>query len=68
VSSKIFRIAQLDDAVDRVTFKCGTEALDDYLHTQVSQDIRRRVTACFTAVEMMGVYSAITRWLHPALR
>jgi len=36
---------------DRSRFTCGSEPLDRYFHTQVSQDIRRRVTACYIALE-----------------
>ncbi|MDP4026610.1 GNAT family N-acetyltransferase [Methylobacterium sp. NEAU 140] len=36
---------------DRSAFTCGVEALDRYLHSQVGQDVRRRVTACYVAVE-----------------
>ena len=34
----------------RGLFCCGVEALDRYLHRQVSQDIRRRLTACYVAL------------------
>jgi len=44
-------IAALDTAShDRGQFTCGQPALDRYLREQVSQDIRRRVAACFVAV------------------
>src|SRR6185312_10296192 len=36
---------------DRSTFDCGSEALNRYFRQQVAQDARRRVTACFVAVE-----------------
>jgi GNAT superfamily N-acetyltransferase len=36
---------------DRGEFSCGSEALDRYFKLQVTQDIRRRVTHCFVAVE-----------------
>lgn len=32
-------------------FACGVEALDSYFARQVTQDIRRRVSACFVALE-----------------
>jgi ribosomal protein S18 acetylase RimI-like enzyme len=35
----------------RSTFACGIEPLDRYFQQQVTQDIRRRVTACYVAVE-----------------
>jgi hypothetical protein len=31
-------------------FCCGVEALDRYFQRQVSQDIRRRLTACYVAL------------------
>jgi ribosomal protein S18 acetylase RimI-like enzyme len=31
-------------------FCCGVEALDRYFHRQVSQDIRRRLTACYVGL------------------
>ena len=36
---------------DRTGFSCGVEALDHYLREQASQDVRRRATACFVALE-----------------
>jgi ribosomal protein S18 acetylase RimI-like enzyme len=36
---------------DRSGFSCGIEALDHYFRRQVTQDIRRRVTACYVAIE-----------------
>ncbi|MCE3602726.1 GNAT family N-acetyltransferase [Massilia sp. P8910] len=45
-----FRIAQLDTAHDRTTFSCDREPLDRYLKQQVSQDVKRRVAACFVAL------------------
>jgi GNAT superfamily N-acetyltransferase len=35
----------------RRSFSCGVEALDRYFHNQVTQDIRRRATACFVAID-----------------
>lgn len=45
-----FEIVPLSDGHDRKRFECGTTALDRYFHDQVTQDIRRRVAACFVAV------------------
>lgn len=36
---------------DRATFSCGVEALDHYFRRQVTQDMHRRVTACYVAIE-----------------
>ncbi|HVV45775.1 MAG TPA: GNAT family N-acetyltransferase [Bryobacteraceae bacterium] len=46
-----FRLEPLNDRHDRDAFACGQEALDRYLRTQATQDIRRRIAACFVAVE-----------------
>jgi predicted N-acetyltransferase YhbS len=35
---------------DRAGFSCGNTSLDHYFERQVSQDIRRRITACYVAV------------------
>lgn len=51
MSEGVFRIAPLDPAHDRRTFTSGSEPLDRYFRQQVTQDIRRRVTACFVAIE-----------------
>ena len=45
------RIVPLDLAWDRRTFTSGSAPLDRYFQQQVTQDIRRRVTACFVAIE-----------------
>ncbi len=36
---------------DRTKFNSGSEALDQYFRQQVTQDVRRRVTACYAAVD-----------------
>ena len=45
-----FRLAPLDTAHERAAFSSGSEPLDRYLREQVTQDIRRRVAACFVAL------------------
>ena len=45
-----FLVAPLDAAHDRTAFNNGSEPLDRYLREVVTQDIRRRVTACFIAL------------------
>lgn len=45
-----FRVAPLEATHDRTPFSSGTAPLDDYFQRQVTQDIRRRVTACFVAL------------------
>jgi len=49
-----FRIEVLGPTHDRVDFQCGTPALDHYLSRQASQDMRRRVSACYVAVDGNG--------------
>lgn len=44
-----FELALLNGAHDRTTFNSGSAPLDRYLREQVTQDIRRRVAACFVA-------------------
>ena len=45
-----FRLAPLDAAHDRAGFDSGSEPLNRYLREQATQDIRRRVGACFVAL------------------
>ena len=47
-----FRVELLNQQHDRAAFGCGEEALDRYLRTQATQDIRRRVASCFVAIEV----------------
>ena len=47
-----FRFETLADGHDRAAFSCGDVALDRYFQTQVTQDIRRRITNCFVVVEV----------------
>ena len=49
-----FSVAALDSSSDRSSFESGVEPLDRYFRTQVSQDIKRRVTACFVASNANG--------------
>lgn len=50
MSSAPFQLALLDAVHDRAAFSCGSEPLDRYLREQVTQDVRRRVAACFVAL------------------
>lgn len=45
-----FQLVRLDSAHDRTLFNSSSEALNRYLREQVSQDVRRRVAACFVAL------------------
>ncbi|HLH21395.1 MAG TPA: GNAT family N-acetyltransferase [Chloroflexota bacterium] len=47
-----FRVESLTSAHDRIAFVSGTPALDRYFREQVTQDIRRRVSACYVALEI----------------
>ena len=50
MSSARFRIELLAASHDRAAFNCESKPLNTYFHQQVTQDTRRRVTACFVAV------------------
>ena len=50
MSGAPFRLAPLDQSHDRAAFNSGSPALDRYLREQATQDIRRRVAACFVAL------------------
>ena len=45
-----FRLAQLDAGHDRAAFNSDSEPLNRYLRVQATQDVRRRVAACFVAL------------------
>jgi ribosomal protein S18 acetylase RimI-like enzyme len=59
-----FRVASLDSTHNRAPFSSGSEPLDRYFQQQVTQDIRRRVTACFVALtseqHIAGYYTLAT--------
>jgi ribosomal protein S18 acetylase RimI-like enzyme len=46
-----FRVEPLAPAHDRTGFACGSDPLDRYLREQASQDVRRRTSACYVAVD-----------------
>jgi ribosomal protein S18 acetylase RimI-like enzyme len=56
-----FRLAPLDSTHDRIAFRSESEPLNRYLREQVTQDIRRRVAACFVALtdeqQIAGYYT-----------
>lgn len=64
MSSPPLRVAAFDSAFDRSTFSCGSEPLDRYLRELATQDIRRRVAACFVALaderRIVGYYTLAT--------
>ena len=46
-----FRLEILRAEHDRKAFSCGVEPLDRYFREQATQDIRRRVSACYVAID-----------------
>ncbi len=54
MSDKPLWVVPLDRTHDRSTFNSGSEPLDCYFRERVTQDIRRRVTACFIALSIDG--------------
>ena len=46
-----FRIEALAPEHDRAGFTCGSDALEKYLRQQATQDMRRRTSACYVAVD-----------------
>ncbi len=50
MSGAPFQLAPLDAGHDRVAFNSDSEPLNRYLREQVTQDIRRRIAACFVAL------------------
>jgi ribosomal protein S18 acetylase RimI-like enzyme len=60
-----FRLEALSEAHDRAAFRCGVEALDRYFREHATQDVRRRMSNCFVAVErttgdVAGFYTLAT--------
>jgi ribosomal protein S18 acetylase RimI-like enzyme len=48
-------IEPLGSSHNRREFVCGVEALDRYFREHVTQDIRRRISNCFVAIDAAGV-------------
>jgi GNAT superfamily N-acetyltransferase len=46
-----FPVETLGPRHDRKVFCCGVDALDQYFRERVTQDVRRRVTACYVVVD-----------------
>ena len=46
-----FRVEVLAAAHARDSFDCGVEALNRYLAQQATQDVRRRASACYVAIQ-----------------
>lgn len=49
-----FSVTTLDHNADRSEFDCGASSLDRYFKTLVTQDIKRRICACFVACSEPG--------------
>lgn len=52
MSERPLRIERLAGVHDRAAFDCGAPTLNTYLAKQASQDEKRRVSACYVAVEI----------------
>ena len=50
MSGAPFQLAPLDATHDRAAFNSESQSLNRYLREQVTQDVRRRVAACFVAL------------------
>ena len=53
--SQGFRIEALTPALARKSFSSGSAPLDRYLHDLATQDIKRRVSNCFVAIDDAGI-------------
>jgi ribosomal protein S18 acetylase RimI-like enzyme len=49
-----FTVEALSPAHDRASFSCGVPALDRYFRELATQDVRRRVSNCFVALDATG--------------
>jgi ribosomal protein S18 acetylase RimI-like enzyme len=49
--TEAFTFEQLGASHDRAGFSCGVPALDRYLRELATQDVRRRVSNCFAALD-----------------
>jgi ribosomal protein S18 acetylase RimI-like enzyme len=60
-----FRLEALSEEHDRARFRCGVEALDRYFREHATQDVRRRMSNCFVAIDrttgdVAGFYTLAT--------
>lgn len=57
----MYKIVLLDSTHDRSQFDCTNEILNNYLKTQASQDVKRKLAACFVMIneenEVKGFYT-----------
>jgi ribosomal protein S18 acetylase RimI-like enzyme len=54
----VFTIEPLGAAHNRKAFSCGVPPLDRYLHELAAQDMRRRISNCFVALDASGAMAA----------
>jgi ribosomal protein S18 acetylase RimI-like enzyme len=56
-----YEIEPFDGSHHRAAFNCGVTSLNDYLATRVTQDIKRRMSNCFVAIDaernIVGYYT-----------
>jgi predicted GNAT family N-acyltransferase len=45
---------------NRSEFECGQKSLDSYLQTQVNQDVKKKLSACFVLIETVNLVDNIT--------
>jgi len=45
------KIGLLDPSLNKKDFRCGKQMLDNYLHTQASQDVKRKLCVVFALFE-----------------
>jgi ribosomal protein S18 acetylase RimI-like enzyme len=61
MSNAPYRVLPLENGHERKTFRSDSEALNRYFQQQVTQDVRRRVAACFVATDgeqrVVGYYT-----------
>lgn len=58
-----FQTIALDGIHEKENFECGKPLLDDYLHKQAKQDIKRKLSACFVLADqkiVKGYYTLST--------
>jgi hypothetical protein len=56
-----FAVEPLAKGHERSAFRSEVDALDRYFREQVTQDVRRRVTNCFVALDSAGTVAGATR-------
>jgi predicted GNAT family N-acyltransferase len=54
------RIELLNSSLDKKNFSCGKEMLDNYLHFQASQDVKRKLCVVFAMFEHSNIMAYYT--------